>query len=163
MAQYRNKPVVIEAEQFLYDKPHPMFGDGKPTQIPDGVIKKKIYDYQDPAPYYKWGVETLDGFMECTDKDWIITGSKGEKYICKPDIFENTYQPDMAIMSPQTAYANGYVVGINKQASHAWADQLYKSLRRLVNAVNTNPPLILPELKHAQNTLTEYYNYKHGT
>ena len=25
--------------------------------------------------------------------DWIITGVKGERYSCKPDIFEATYEP----------------------------------------------------------------------
>ena len=25
--------------------------------------------------------------------DWIITGIAGETYACKPDIFEQTYEP----------------------------------------------------------------------
>ena len=28
-----------------------------------------------------------------TGRDWIITGVKGERYPCKPDIFEATYEP----------------------------------------------------------------------
>jgi hypothetical protein len=38
-------------------------------------------------------IETLEGRHEVTPGDWIITGVKGEKYPCKPDIFEETYEP----------------------------------------------------------------------
>ena len=31
--------------------------------------------------------------MTCIPGDWIITGVKGERYPCKPDIFEATYEP----------------------------------------------------------------------
>ena len=38
-------------------------------------------------------IDTLEGKMEVTDRAWIITGVKGERYPCKPDIFEATYDP----------------------------------------------------------------------
>ncbi len=38
-------------------------------------------------------VETLEGVMHASVGDWIITGVHGEKYPCKPDIFEQTYEP----------------------------------------------------------------------
>lgn len=38
-------------------------------------------------------IETLEGVMTAQPGDWIITGVKGEKYPCKPDIFEQTYMP----------------------------------------------------------------------
>ena len=57
MAQYRKKPVVIEAYQ----------------------TDKEIE------------IKTLEGTMKADVGDWIITGVKGEKYPCKPDIFEATY------------------------------------------------------------------------
>ena len=31
--------------------------------------------------------------MMASPGDWIITGVKGERYPCKPDIFEATYEP----------------------------------------------------------------------
>lgn len=31
--------------------------------------------------------------MKVSPGDFIITGIKGEKYPCKPDIFEATYEP----------------------------------------------------------------------
>lgn len=38
-------------------------------------------------------IETLEGSMKANTGDWIITGVNGEKYPCKPDIFEKTYEP----------------------------------------------------------------------
>lgn len=35
---------------------------------------------------------TLEGTMHASVGDWIITGVNGEKYPCKPDIFEKTYE-----------------------------------------------------------------------
>jgi len=58
MAQYRKKPVVIEAYQ----------------------TDKEVE------------IKTLEGTMRADVGDWIITGIKGEKYPCKPDIFEATYE-----------------------------------------------------------------------
>jgi hypothetical protein len=37
-------------------------------------------------------INTLEGIMVCNDGDWIITGVKGEKYPCKDDIFQLTYE-----------------------------------------------------------------------
>jgi hypothetical protein len=37
-------------------------------------------------------IDTLEGVMTANPGDWIITGVKGEKYPCKPDIFEATYE-----------------------------------------------------------------------
>ena len=36
-------------------------------------------------------IHTLEGDMKASIGDWIITGLRGEKYPCKPDIFEKTY------------------------------------------------------------------------
>lgn len=36
-------------------------------------------------------IPTLEGDMVASPGDWIITGVKGERYPCKPDIFEATY------------------------------------------------------------------------
>ena len=75
MPKFRKKPVVIEATQWLGFKegPHDL---GVTPQIPDG----------------KGWIETLEGGHVVTPGDWIITGVKGEKYPCKPDIFDMTYE-----------------------------------------------------------------------
>ncbi len=38
-------------------------------------------------------IRTLEGDMKASVGDYIITGVHGELYPCKPDIFEETYQP----------------------------------------------------------------------
>lgn len=38
-------------------------------------------------------IETLEGTMHASAGDYIITGVNGERYPCKPDIFEKTYEP----------------------------------------------------------------------
>lgn len=38
-------------------------------------------------------IETLEGPLIASPGDWIIIGIKGEKYPCKPDIFEKIYEP----------------------------------------------------------------------
>ena len=38
-------------------------------------------------------IATLEGTMTANPGDYIITGVKGEKYPCKPDIFCATYEP----------------------------------------------------------------------
>ena len=79
MEKYRKKPIVIEAEQFIT----PGYGDGN---IPDGVY------FHTEGNKGRFFVDTLEGSLNVSDKDWIITGVKGEKYPCKPDIFEQTYE-----------------------------------------------------------------------
>jgi len=37
-------------------------------------------------------VATLEGPHHVSPGDWIITGVKGERYPCKPDIFAATYE-----------------------------------------------------------------------
>ena len=37
-------------------------------------------------------IHTLEGDMKASVGDYIITGLRGEKYPCKPDIFEKSYE-----------------------------------------------------------------------
>lgn len=37
-------------------------------------------------------IHTLEGDMKANVNDYIITGVDGEKYPCKPDIFNKTYE-----------------------------------------------------------------------
>lgn len=37
-------------------------------------------------------VKTLEGVMQGSPGDWLITGVKGEQYFCKDDIFRITYE-----------------------------------------------------------------------
>lgn len=84
MAQYRKKPVVIEAWQY--------FGwDGEKTAAYPGwlieAFGRSIMAHDDHL-----AIKTLEGTMRAEPKDWIIRGVKGKLYPCKPDIFEATYE-----------------------------------------------------------------------
>jgi len=48
------------------------------------------YQHTGGAPIF---IDTLEGQMRADPGDWIITGVHGERYPCKPDIFEATYEP----------------------------------------------------------------------
>ena len=77
MSRYRKKPVVIEAEVFWPEQ----------TPWPQGVKT----DLASSTGYSMGTLESREGF-EVTPGDWIITGVKGERYPCKPDIFDATYE-----------------------------------------------------------------------
>jgi hypothetical protein len=81
MARYRKKPVVVEAFQWKDDL----------TGIP-AWFATAHYWFADDALMIK----TLEGDMRANRGDWIIRGVKGEMYPCKPDIFEQTYEPEAA-------------------------------------------------------------------
>lgn len=86
MAKYRKKQVIIEAVQF-----HPQ-GDHR-LQLPEGVMgipspNADNWAYEGCQFY----IQTLEGRMTVNDGDWIITGVKGERYPCKADIFQETYE-----------------------------------------------------------------------
>jgi len=49
-------------------------------------------DYEDLVRREGLKIYTLEGKMNADIGDWIITGVKGERYPCKPDIFEATYE-----------------------------------------------------------------------
>lgn len=86
MSQYRKKPVVIDAVQFTGTTPWP---DGvEPAVLQHNLIGDRNY-WPEGAPV----IRTLEGWLRVSVGDWIITGVQGEKYPCKPDIFEATYEP----------------------------------------------------------------------
>ncbi len=75
MPLFRKKPVVISAEQFTAE------------HTPQGVVLDS-----DSATGYS--IDTLEGrALNVSMGDWIITGVNGERYPCKPDIFDATYEP----------------------------------------------------------------------
>ena len=86
MAQYRKKPVVIEAFKYGIDP--------RPDWFNDKVTANEIITFislEDSSVYY-CEIKTLEGVMRGDYGDYIIKGVKGEIYPCKPDIFEMTYE-----------------------------------------------------------------------
>lgn len=89
--KFRKKPVIIEAVQF---------SGYNPTEIKRFVGDSCVVEHNDVA--YQAGAEpmtvhvfihTLEGDMIVSPGDYVIKGVKGEFYPCKPDIFEQTYEP----------------------------------------------------------------------
>lgn len=83
--QYRKKPVVIEAVQFLDNLE-------RLCELSEFITTQDLrVNYEDPEnPVLK--IETLEGVMNASVGDYIIKGVNGEYYPCKPDIFEKTYE-----------------------------------------------------------------------
>lgn len=111
MAAYRKKPVVIEASQWFKNGDHPLDkselrkpvpGDGEPYLSEGDIVR--YYRRPDvpgdsiceqcgkPHHVHGW-IDTLEQGHRVCPGDWIITGVKGERYPCKPDVFEATYEP----------------------------------------------------------------------
>ena len=111
MTQFRKLPVVIEATQWFKNGDHPLDschtitpvpGDGAPFLSEGKVVR--YYRHPDvpstmlceqcgrPHHIHGW-IDTLEQGHRVCPGDWIITGVNGERYPCKPDIFEKTYEP----------------------------------------------------------------------
>jgi hypothetical protein len=106
--KFRKKPVVIEAHQWFKNGDHPedkcemvpsnlvpFLSEGKvvryfwhPNMTGDTVCVNCSRIFHD----HGW-IDTLEGGHNVCPGDWIITGVKNERYPCKPDIFEITYEP----------------------------------------------------------------------
>lgn len=101
MKQYRKKPVVIEAIQFIDDV-------DRILEIQEFTGQETIrVDYKDKNNH-TLKIDTLEGVMTASVGDYIIKGVQGEFYPCKPDIFEKTYeeaQPKQSIIDRATDYA----------------------------------------------------------
>jgi hypothetical protein len=83
MAQFRKKPVVIEA--YCFDQKRENY---RPDWFQDRVSTNEIITYPDHAI-----IKALEGDMRADLGDWVIKGVKGEVYPCKPEIFAATYDP----------------------------------------------------------------------
>ena len=72
--RFRKRPFEVEAEQWWPENDHAIAGVN--------------VDYRNNQAT----VMTPNGPVEITPGEWIITGVSGEKYPCKPDIFEKLYE-----------------------------------------------------------------------
>jgi hypothetical protein len=95
--RYRKKPIVVEAEVYkpgmedgIESHCHLPFEYECQTAREDMLCKNYPYvcKYGAGKPY----IDTLEGPHYITEGDYIITGVKGERYPCKPDIFKLTYE-----------------------------------------------------------------------
>jgi len=86
MPKFRKLPVVVEATQWL--KAGDIVRPYRHPFVPDAATCPGCGSQMHN---HGW-IETLeDGYIVCPG-DWVITGVKGERYPCKPDIFAMTYE-----------------------------------------------------------------------
>jgi len=109
VSKFRKKPIVIEATQWFKNGDHPddecgedfIFSEGEYC-YPEGKVVRRYRRPDDSGKrvcekcgrhmhVHGW-IDTLEGGHVVCPGDWIITGVKGERYPCKPDIFEATYE-----------------------------------------------------------------------
>lgn len=120
MPKFRKKPIVIEAYQWFKNGDHPDdysvdhqgFEAGEMRTFPASERKangwegdivryfrdpevsgKKVCEHCGQTMHEHGWIDTLEGGHIVCPGDWIITGVKGERYPCKPDVFAATYDP----------------------------------------------------------------------
>lgn len=117
--KYRKKPLVIEAIQWLKNGDHPQdhaewtdgFENGELVEFSpehqqhmswEGQVVRYYRNPEDDGARtcaacrrimhdHGW-IDTAEGGHIVCPGDYIITGVQGERYPCKPDIFEATYE-----------------------------------------------------------------------
>lgn len=107
--KYIKKPIPIEAHRWYKNGDHPE-DNSKPTvgargrlwytegnvvkfyKVKEGLGLQKCQQCNHIFNHHGW-IDTLEGGHIVCPGDYIITGIKGERYPCKPDIFEMTYEP----------------------------------------------------------------------
>jgi len=93
---FRKKNVQVTAAQWFRNGDHPFDG---PRHFEGRVVKyytnyaldKQVCKNCGRIMYDHGWIDTLEGGHIVCPGDWIITGIKGERYPCKPDIFKDTY------------------------------------------------------------------------
>lgn len=81
MGRFKKLPVIVDAVQFVV-----------PEWMEEGKMFADFPVCLDDEGWYL-SIPTLEGVLRARQFDWIITGIKGEKYPCRPDIFAMTYEP----------------------------------------------------------------------
>jgi hypothetical protein len=129
-AQFRKKPVIVDATQWFKNGDHPedytadqeglengehrVFtgAERKAAGWEGGVVR--YYRHPEVSgeslceqcgkPHHVHGwIDTLEQGHRVCPGDWIITGVQGERYPCKPDIFAKTYEDAGAARSEAPA------------------------------------------------------------
>ena len=85
--KFRKKPIVVEATVFDPDL------NVWPVGVERDYDREHLRPRDAPAQPLLYRIKTLEGWQKVTPGDWIITGIKGERYPCNPDIFVATYDP----------------------------------------------------------------------
>lgn len=100
MPKFRRKPVVIEAVQYngfamVDDVSTPMFDLS--FDAPDWLVEAQGKTDAEAGAVYlddmgRLAIVTLEGKMFASPNDYVIRGTQGEIYPCKPGIFDDIYE-----------------------------------------------------------------------
>lgn len=88
MAKFRKLPVIVDA--FKLGEAWP---DWFAAAVRNNDVVTNLTSYPTGATVGTITIRTLEGDMTAVAGEWIIQGVKGEIYLCKPDIFQQTYEP----------------------------------------------------------------------
>lgn len=88
--KYRKKPVQIEAVQWTGGNLREVIDF---TGLHPSAEKWNWDEFEAVVEELGLKIFTSEGTMMASIGDWIIKGIKGEFCPCKPDIFEQTYEP----------------------------------------------------------------------
>lgn len=83
----RKKPVVIEVIQYTGKNDFEIGKWSNGLVYPSPILEPN--ENNKSGSYMQ--IKTLEGVMTAIVNDYIIKGVNGEFYLCKPDIFEKTY------------------------------------------------------------------------
>ena len=97
--RFQKKTVVIEAMQLIGSQNDAVYRwaesyVGSFNPLSDDIPTQGVSI--DPATGFML-IATLEGVMQAKPGDWIIRGVQGEFYPCKPDIFEQSYEPEAIV------------------------------------------------------------------
>lgn len=120
MGWFRKKPITIQATQWFKNGDHPDdYTEDRPFMEKGVQVEKpgsffKAHEWEGAVVRYfrrpdvpgeqkcrhcgatmhvhGW-IDTKEGGHIVCPGDWVITGVQGERYPCKPAIFEATYEP----------------------------------------------------------------------
>lgn len=181
MGQFRKKPVVIEATQWFKNGDHPedattpnttsaggtvSHGDteGKVVRFfrsPDDDEKSSDHCKQCEKQFYHHGwIDTLEGGHIVCPGDWIITGVQGERYPCKPDIFEATYEDVDAQETPEPGPLTIMAMRTDAEVMHSQAREIVVLRKKLadlgVPEEDRKPPYLKPDILASLNVVPEW-------
>lgn len=86
MPQFRRIPVTIEARQFTGD-------NGREIEAwADSWTEGSVSVISEMHAPIVLAIYTREGVMKADQGDWVIRGTHGEFYPCKPEIFSDIYE-----------------------------------------------------------------------
>ena len=88
MIKWRKKPIIVEAKVYEKGLEDGFARCGSVTCGEYRWFDRECSNCEYGRPY----IDTLEGRHYISTGDYIITGVRGERYPCKPDIFHMTYE-----------------------------------------------------------------------